>query len=437
MTEARPSRLGALLARVPQRDALTHFLKHGPFAILASSMPGAVNYIATLYLVYFRSAADNGEYRLLFSYFSLLGLTSIYETSKVFVRSIADDNHQATIALFANRVTFSVGTLVVVTLCYLVGNAIHHPFMPVEVVWIAAITLFFYPTDSYQSLYQVRSWFLLMFFTEALKYGTALIALLAMLHYGVPLVRAVMIQFAIMAAFHVVFFSLAVGHFIDLKILFTQWRTLLFSPPAREARTISLGNFLPGTLENVDKIIVGKMFGKDTLGIYALGFTTGRFIYNALKPALYIYYRRFVDRMPGGRVLLWVFVAFTIFGACLSAVFLGAVHYLPFMSKFKGAQAVTVILFLSYGVGMVDAIYTQAYAINKDTNSQHVLIGNTISSVACLLLFGVAALCSAPVAIMLCALHYPLRHAGSVLIIRQLRRREAARAATLGAPAGG
>jgi hypothetical protein len=429
MTDAvRPSALATLLARVPQRDAIVHFLKHGPFAILASSMPGAVNYIVILYLTYFRSSADTGEYRLLFSYFSLLGLTSIYETSKVFVRSIAEDNHTATIALFANRVTFSFGTLVVVTTLHFVFARLGHPqWMPIEVVWIALITLFFYPTDSYQSLYQVKSWFLLMFGTEALKYGVALIALLAMLHFGVPLVQAVMIQFMIMAGFHMLFFSLSVGHFIDLKVLFTQWRTLLFTAPAREARTISLGNFLPGTLENVDKMMIGAVFGLKTLGIYTLGFSTGRFIYNALKPALYIYYRRFVDKMPTGRLLIWVGLGFTVFGAGLAAVFLGAVHFLPIMSKFKGAQAVTVILFLSYGVGMIDAVYVQAYAINKATNSQHVLIGNTLASVACLGLFGVAAFCQAPLALVLCAFHYPLRHAASVLIIRHLRRREQSR----------
>jgi hypothetical protein len=131
--------------------------------------------------------------------------------------------------------------------------------------------------------------------------------------------------------------------------------------------------------------------------------------------------------MPTGRLLIWVGLGFTVFGAGLAAVFLGAVHFLPIMSKFKGAQAVTVILFLSYGVGMIDAVYVQAYAINKATNSQHVLIGNTLASVACLGLFGVAAFCQAPLALVLCAFHYPLRHAASVLIIRHLRRREQSR----------
>lgn len=425
-----PAPIEKLFARVPQREAILHFLRHGPFAILASSMPGAVNYIAILYLTYTHSAADTGVYRLLFSYFSLLGLASVYETSKVFIRSIAEDNHAATIALFANRVTFSLGALVVVTVLHFVFPLFGHPeWMPVEVVWIALISLFFYPTDSYQSLYQVKHWFLLMFGTEALKYGVALAALLGMLHFKVPLVQAVLIQFMIMAAFHVVFFSLAVGHFIDLKVLFGRFRELLFAPAAREARTISVGNLLPGMLEHVDKMMVGAVFGLQTLGIYTLGFSTGRFIYNALKPALYIYYRRFVDRMPTGKLLIWVTIAFTLFGALLSAVFLGAVHFIPVMAKFKAAQAVAVILFLSYGVGMVDAIYVQAYAINKATNSQHVLVGNTIASIACLALFAAAAFCPAPIAIMMCAMHYPLRHAASVLIIRQLRRREGAKLA--------
>jgi hypothetical protein len=414
---------GGLLAKIvalSQKSGLRRLLRHGPFAIAASSLPGAVNYVAILYLTYAFSAQETGAYRLLFSWFALYGLASMYESNKVFIRSIAEDDRSAIGALFATQMTFAVGVFLATLAVWGVARAVGHP-IPDGLVWISLISVFFYPTNAYQALYQVRSWFTLFFGTELLKYGVALAVLLSMLHFGFSVMQAVLAQFVCMAAFHVVFFTVSVAGSLDWKALFQNWWSLLFAPASREARSLSLANFLPSTLEHIDKMVIGAVFGLKTLGLYTLGFSTGRFIYNALKPALYIYYKRFVSHMPTARVLLWLGVGFTVFGALLSAVFLVAVAHLPALKPFRGSEMVTVILFLSYGVGMVDAVYLQAYSINKHTNSRHVLIANTIASVACLGLFGAAALLAGPISLALFALHYPLRHGLSVLLVARLR----------------
>ena len=100
------------------RAALLHFLAKAPFAIAASSLQGAVNYFIVVYLAYGGSLADTGQYRTLFSFYSLLGLASMFETNKVFIRSIIADDHAATTALFANRMLFSGATLLIIAAVY-------------------------------------------------------------------------------------------------------------------------------------------------------------------------------------------------------------------------------------------------------------------------------------------------------------------------------
>ena len=180
---------------------------------------------------------------------------------------------------------------------------------------------------------------------------------------------------------------------------------------------------LPNSLEHIDKMLIGHFFGLHTLGLYTIGFSTGRFIYNALKPALYIYYKSFVDRLPSGRVITVVTVVFTLFGLALSGLLLALIATVPQLAKLKGTEWVSVVLFLSYGVAMADAVYTQAYAINKATKSTHVMIANGISGVACLLLFAIALLFPAPVAMLIFAAHYGLRHMATVMILSRLKAR--------------
>lgn len=187
---------------------------------------------------------------------------------------------------------------------------------------------------------------------------------------------------------------------------------------------LSLANILPGSLEHVDKIVIGAVFGLEALGLYTLGFSTGRFIYNALKPALYVYYARFVEKMPTGKLLWFIMASFTVFGLALTGAFLWGIDNLEFMHKFEGTRVVTAIMFVSYGVAMVDAVYLQAYAINKDTNSKHLLIANTLSSLACLAMFAVASQTTAFAAMVICAMHYPVRHAATIFIVSWLRQRE-------------
>lgn len=408
------------------RRTIGHFVRNAPFAIAASSLQGAVNYIITVYLAYAAGMQATGEYRTLFSCYSLIGLAAMFETNKVFIRSIIANDHEATTALFANRLVFTIAAFLVVAAAYLLGTALGFEGISGSVVAIAALSVIIYPLDSYLSLLQARGRFNLLFASELVKYSLALGAFVAALSWGLPIDQAMIAQLGAMALCHIVYFSLVTRTFVDFGLVRRHFVTMIRSVPAQQARLYSIANLVPSSLEHIDKLLVGMVFGLEFLGVYTLAYSTGRFLYNTLKPALYIYYRRFVDRMPGWRLLRLVGFGFTLFGIANTVIFLLAITYLPAMHRFESGAVATVILFLAYGIGIVRAIYGQAFSLNKDSDARHALWASVQATMLSLVCLAVALLSPPPVALVLLALQYPIRDALTVVLMSYYRQRGAA-----------
>ena len=406
------------------RRQVLHFIKHGPFAIAASSLPGFVNYGVVLYLAYTQSVSDAGTYRLLTAWFALLGLVALTESSKVAIRATATSDWPAIGRLLTNRIFFSTLALVLIAAAYFGQTLLGRTIVPLDLVWLALIAAVSYPADLYRSILQARQQFFLLFISDLAKYVAGFLAFVAVLWSGGSIWHAVFAYFGVMTLFHLAYtFAWMARSLPEIAVAPRALLAALRSPEGRDTRTLSLANVLPNSLEHIDKMLIGHFFGLHTLGLYTIGFSTGRFIYNALKPALYIYYKSFVDRLPSGRVITVVTVVFTLFGLALSGLLLVLIATVPQLAKLKGTEWVSVVLFVSYGVAMADAVYTQAYAINKATKSTHVMIANGISGVACLLLFAIALLFPAPVAMLIFAAHYGLRHLATVMILSRLKAR--------------
>jgi hypothetical protein len=407
------------------RGTIGHFVRNAPFAIVASSLPGALNFIITVYLAYTAGMAATGEYRTIFSCYSLIGLAAMFETNKVFIKSIVANDHEATTALFTNRLVFTLGAFLVVVAFYAVGGAFGMPAMPGSLVVIAAISVVIYPLDSYLSLLQARGRFNLLFVSELVKYGLALIAFVVAMEAGCSVGQAMIAQLGAIALCHIAYFSLVTRTFVDFVLVRRRFAAMLRSGPAKQARIYSYANLVPASLEHVDKLLVGWVFGLEFLGVYTLAYSTGRFLYNTLKPALYIYYRRFVDRMPGWRLLRIVGIGFTLLGIASAVIFLLAIAYIPAMHRFASGSVATVILFLAYGIGIVRAIYGQAFALNKDSDARHALWAAVQATLLSLICLGAALLSAQPVALVLLALQYPLRDGLTVMLMHYYRNRPA------------
>lgn len=403
---------------------IRHFVTNAPFAIAASSLPGAVNYFIVVYLAYQHSLADTGTYRTLFSFYALLGLASMMETNKVFIRSIVADDHEATTALFANRMLFSWTLFLIILGAYFCVPALGWGEIPLVYVLIAALATITYPFDSYLSLLQARSRFIVLFLSETIKYVLALGVFLLALHLGAEVQQAILFQLAAMALCHVFYFTLAGRHFIHVPSLKRKIFNLVRSNPARQARSYSLASIFPASLEHIDKIVVGLVFGLEVLGTYTLAYSTGRFVYNTIKPAMYIYYRRFVDKMPSNRVLIHVSVLFTLLGVVSAAIFIWAILTFPDMKQFESGSVATIILFLSYGVGILHALYSQAFFLNKDSNPSHALASSFQATAASLGFLGIALLLPPHIALIPLALQYPLRDGLSTWLMVRYRRQE-------------
>lgn len=389
----------------------------------AAALQGSMNYAIVLYLSFGASLAATGAYRTLFSYYSLLALATMYESNKVFLRAVVDGDREAGTAVFANRLVFGFAAFVVVLAAWGIDRAVGAGWVPDVLAPIALISAIVYPFDLYIADLQAGRRFQRLFLVEVVKYALALGSFVALFAGGAGVPGAVLGQLVVLGACNIGFFFLHSRGRVDFGSIPGRWGAMLRSPAAGQARTYSYANMFPASLEHVDKLLVGQVFGLAFLGVYTLAYSTGRFLYNTLKPALYIYYRRFVDEMPGWRLLRRVSGAFTVLGLLCAAAFLLAVEFVPGMARFRDGRWVTVILFLGYGLGILHAVYSQAFSLNKESVAAQSFKAHALSTAASIV-FLLAALVSRPaVALVLLALQYPLRDGLSVLLMDRYRRR--------------
>ncbi len=405
------------------KKSILYFLKNAPLAIITSSLSGFVNYAAILFLTAQASLEDVGQYRLLMSYFVLMGLLSLVESNKVQVRASASEDMTTTASIFFARTYGMLFCVALTALAVLYDRQTQSWGLPDELLLVSVLAAIHYPADMLIANFQAQKQFGRLAALTFLKYLLAFSVLISALLMGYGVVFATVLQLATMSAINALFFAYWLARPILGAVTWASVNPLSLARQGniRDAFTLSIAKILPSTLEHADKMIIGFFFGLETLGLYTLAFSTGRFIYNALKPAFYIYYRHYVDALPAKRLLNYVMIAFSLFGIGLSVIFYFCTLYIPAFGKFAGAETVVYIFFLSYGIAMVDAIYTQSYGINKNADTRHFLIANTTVSLACYALFALCAALPAKWAMIACALHYPVWHAGTVWVLSSLR----------------
>lgn len=407
----------------PSRAAVSDWLSKGPFAIAASTLQGGMNYGIVLYLSFGAGLAATGEYRIYFSYYSLFALVSMLEGNKVFIRSIVAGDEEAATAIVATRLAWCVGGFLLLATLWGVGEAVGRPLIPGIVVAIAAVGTVVYPFDLYLADLQARRRFRLLFAIEVVKYGTALALFVGLIWLGRSIAEAVMAQLVALAVFNVAFFFRFSRQRVRFAAIPRRLAALIRAPAAREARLYSFSNMFPASLEHLDKLAVGAVFGLEVLGVYTLAYSTGRFLYNILKPALYVYYRRFVNEMPAWPLLRRVSAVFTALGIVSAFAFLAAVEWVPAMARFATGRWATAILFLGYGLGILHAVYSQAFSLNRDSIARQSFVAHLTATLASLVLMGSALLSPVALALILLALQYPLRDGLSVWLMDRARRR--------------
>ena len=405
-----------------RRAAIMGWIARGPFAIAASALQGGMNYAIVLYLTYMSSLSATGEYRTYFSYYSLCALACLVETNKPFIRSVVTGDQESTTSLFINRLTFAWGLFLLVALIWGVGKITGHVIVPDIVLPIAALSAIGYPFDVYIANLQAERRFQRLFVMECVKYIGAILLFIGMIRLGWSVGSAILAQLGYMAACHCAFFLMLTRSWIRWDVIRRGWWAMVKAPASKQARTYSLANMLPASLEHLDKLLVGAIFGPEFLGVYTLAYSTGRFLYNTLKPAMYVYYRRFVDEMPAWPLLRRVSIIFTALGVVTSIAFLVGVSEVPALARFDRGKWVTVILFCGYGLGILHAVYSQAFSLHRHSDANHSFKAHWYATLASVFVLGVALASRQPIALILLALQYPLRDGLSVLLMDRYRR---------------
>jgi hypothetical protein len=399
--------------------------RSGSLAIVASALPGFVNYALLIYLTYRFGLAEAGAYRLTVSLFAVLGTPTLQEASKLFIRAFVGGDRDSMRILAFGRVYAGLLGVALVALAVgadrLAGLSLTNPIL----IAVAPIAAAGFALDLYVARFQAERRFAALLGIALAKAALSLGLFMALMEAGYGAVVATCWQLAALALFNAGFFLRHVAPLVRLQERWPSPIHVARAPQTRQAFQLSAGAFLPGFLEHWDKILVGAVFGLEALGLYALGYTTGRFIYNTLKPALYVLYRRMVDWLPGPKLLFAVFVGFTLFGAVLAAGYIWAVSAIPSLARFQGTEAVASVIFLSYGFAMADTLFYQSHAINKDGDSAMLLKVGVLSSLISLAPFAGVFLLPQALALPVLAGYYPLRHASTMALIWWLTRRPA------------
>jgi len=401
--------------RFKQQD-ISYFIRNAPLTMFSTALPGAVNYGIILILSFFYRMEDVGIYRMLISGFALMGLVALQEGGKVFIRAHAENDSAALAALFMAR--FYVCVAVCAVVCALALFSV----VPWILVSVAFLILLICPCDLFTPILQSQKQFVSLAVAVGAKYTGSFFVFLIVMGQTHNASYAALALFITMALFNILYFYLWVYPLLKGSIKnFWGIKNIVRDKNSRDAFILSAANFLPSTLEHFDKLIIGFVFGLDVLGIYTLAFSTGRFIYNALKPAFYIYYRQFVDALPHARILVMIASFFTCIGVTMGMVF----HFVvvPLFPQFKAGEVVTLILFASYGVAMADALYCQSYSLYKKASSFLLLKTNTLISILCLLSFSLCFFVEPQTALVIAAAHFPLSHGGSIFLLSRYSRR--------------
>lgn len=411
---------------VNKRKSLLDWLARGPFAIAASALQGGMNYLIVLWLSFGQSLAATGEYRTLFSCYSLVALVMMQESNKVFIRASVSGDKEAGAALFVNKLAFGLVAIVLLLLVWLAGQMTGTPWVAGSILPVVAVGVFVFSFDFYIAELQAHRRFKTLFVAEAVKYGGALLVFVGLFRMTDSVPQALIGQLCYMGVCQIGYFFLFARKQVRFDQIPGHIRALLRSEPAVQARTYSFSNMFPASVEHVDKLLVGWVFGLEVLGVYTLAYSTGRFLYNILKPAMYVYYRKFVDAMPGWALLRKVSLFFSALGLAMTLAFNLAIELSPSARAFEQGRWVTSILFCGYGIGIVHAVYSQAFSLNKDSVAGHAFKAHMLATMASLVLLAVGLALPASIALILLALQYPVRDGLSVFLMDRYRRAAAA-----------
>jgi O-antigen/teichoic acid export membrane protein len=410
-----------LLRRPRSSAGLWYLLKNAPLAMLAQTLPGFALYAATVLLSARGDLAAVGELRLYASILALTGILFLSEMGKFFVRHVVTGNLEEVAKLFAFRLCVAT-VLIAAALCAIVIGWATGTTRLIEFGVVCAVSALFYPAAFFQALLTAEARFALLTRLTATTYVVSTTVLIGVLYSG----GSALVAYVGFSAVNVAFGMLNTRRYAGPAL--THLRPFrpreLFASDVRSAASLTAANALPTSLEHADKFLVGALFGLEALGLYTLGFSTGRLLYNGVKPVTVIYYRRMVEHRMGAGVTARLFAAGCVAGAVCAALLYAAYSQIPTLAFYAPAASIAFIIFAGYGLALANTAEVQSESLHRAGSLRTVVAAHTAGGLACYALFAVGSAFPAQLALPIFAAQFALRHAVSLLVIGRQRAKE-------------
>ena len=405
--------VNARLAALP--DRLRYYVVNAPWSVASNALPGFANYAMILFLAAYVGAEAVGEMRLVLSYFALFALPTLTESPKLLVRAAVEEDAALMARLVLSRfLTGLAGGLLVVAL---VVPLFTGEGPSATLALIAVLASVHFTGDAYISINQAHGRFRRNFLLNLAKNGGSLVLFFTLVLSGGGIETAVLAYLAAITAFNAITSLLALRAEGVLRELPSAPAALWRDRTVNEARYLSLGAAVPYSLEHIDKLILGHLFSLELLGIYTIGVSTGRLVYNVVKPSIFVFYREFAKRIPTRRRIIQLLWSGTGFGLVLWTMLWLLTKVASIDGEFAQSVWIALVIFASYGIAIANTVYAQAITVNADATSRHVFAGNLIAGAACLALFGVAVLIGGTAGLYVFAMFFPLRHLTGLLYL--------------------
>ncbi len=391
---------------------LRFVFKSAPYSMMGNALPGIVNYVVILYLFAFNTAEDAGVFRIMTAVLGMFGVLSLFEMGTVYVQKVVARDTLAMIALFTARVVITLaGTLVFVLIHFAVFRD------PSAISYFGLLGVFAalkFPGNLFVSVNQALKRFRTSFWINLAAYGGGFAAFVLAIRTTGDIEFATYIFVGLSSLVGFVAFFWVIREFGFVANFGTAIRQFRLHD-LRDAVMASLSQLVPHSLLHVDKLILAQITGPAFVGLYSLGFSTGRLILNLIKPGYYIFFSRFVEKLPTVRSLMLVIAFGTMSGLGIAAALYVAVFPLKLTPMPWEAFGVAMVILPSYGLALANSIYTHAVILNRHADTMHVLKANIWAALAVAGLFALLPQVSPVMAIMIAAGWFPLRHLISFL----------------------
>ena len=312
-------------------------------SFISSASYGLAVYIITLIFAFLYPPAAVGQFRYVLSIMTILMAFTVVEANKLALKQHYKD--QSNFFGFAALVRFATGMVIMPStlIAFWAFGSSEASLATKPLAYSVAALPFFATFDLYNFFNFARKSYIANAAINFVKYTILCIVMYLLCQWAFPNPNAagdvIPYYFWMLSLFNLTLFAFLLRGFGPA----VWWDKRFLMDSAR----LSAGGIPQTMVENMDKVLVGWVYGPTALGIYALNVSTGRLINTIVKPGLVVLYPYLTHNKVGLRTYLILLAASgAVLGAICPVVYMLFVRFMqPIYVDYIGLIFISLVAF--------------------------------------------------------------------------------------------